>query len=119
MNHGIVLTLCNAVVWVATLAPSASLWAADHSMTFGFESGVETWRLAVFDEVEDVQLWIGFALDKFRRTMDALGDDGASHEGVGYWEYGVEYMLKLSDGETSLSHHACAKATRLLVDCSA
>ncbi|MCH5378294.1 MAG: hypothetical protein JJ992_30425, partial [Planctomycetes bacterium] len=22
------------------------------------------------------------------------GDDGASHEGVGYWEYGVEYLLK-------------------------
>jgi hypothetical protein len=26
-----------------------------------------------------------------------LGPDGASHEGVGYWEYGVEYMLKFMD----------------------
>ncbi len=56
--------------------------------------GLAVAGLAVFDEVQDAQLWIGFALDKFRRTMDALGDDGASHEGVGYWEYGVEYLLK-------------------------
>jgi hypothetical protein len=56
--------------------------------------GLAVAGLAVFDEVEEADLWIGFALDKFRRTMDALGSDGASHEGVGYWEYGVEYMLK-------------------------
>ena len=56
--------------------------------------GLSVAGMAVFDEVEDADLWIGFALDKFRRTMDALGSDGASHEGVGYWEYGVEYLLK-------------------------
>ncbi len=39
----------------------------------------------------------GCRWDKFRRTMAALGPDGASHEGVGYWEYGVEYMLKFMD----------------------
>jgi hypothetical protein len=56
--------------------------------------GLSVAGLAVFDEVEDAELWIGFALDKFRRSVDALGPDGASHEGVGYWEYGVEYLLK-------------------------
>jgi hypothetical protein len=56
--------------------------------------GLSVAGLAVFDEVEDAELWIGLALDKFRRTTDALGPDGASHEGVGYWEYGVEYLLK-------------------------
>jgi hypothetical protein len=49
---------------------------------------------ALFDEVPQAPSWIGLALDKFRRTMDVLGPDGASHEGVGYWEYGAEYMLK-------------------------
>ena len=38
--------------------------------------------------------WIELARDKFRRTEAALGSDGASHEGVGYWDYGVEYLLK-------------------------
>lgn len=56
--------------------------------------GLAVAGLAVFDEVEDAELWVGFALDKFRRTIEALGPDGASHEGVGYWEYGVEYLLK-------------------------
>ena len=56
--------------------------------------GLSIAGLAVFDEVEDADLWVGFALDKFRRSIDALGPDGASHEGVGYWEYGVEYLLK-------------------------
>ena len=41
--------------------------------------------------------WIGLPLDKFQRTMAALGPDGASHEGMGYWEYGAEYMLKFMD----------------------
>jgi hypothetical protein len=56
--------------------------------------GVGAAGFALFDEVEQARMWIGLASDKFRRTMDALGPDGASHEGVGYWEYGAEYMLK-------------------------
>jgi hypothetical protein len=56
--------------------------------------GLAATGFALFDGNEEARLWIGLALDKFRRTMDALGPDGASHEGVGYWEYGAEYMLK-------------------------
>jgi hypothetical protein len=57
-------------------------------------TGLSTAGLAILDEHEDAILWVGLAADKFKRTMDALGPDGASHEGVGYWGYGVEYMLK-------------------------
>lgn len=60
-------------------------------------TGMAVAGLALFDEVDDAQMWVGLPLDKFRRTMTALGPDGASHEGVGYWEYGVEYMLKFMD----------------------
>ena len=60
-------------------------------------SGMAVAGLALFDEVDDGVCWIGLPLEKFRRTMAALGPDGASHEGVGYWEYGVEYMLKFMD----------------------
>lgn len=56
--------------------------------------GLAAAGFALFDEHEEARLWIGLAQDKFRRTMDVLGPDGASHEGVGYWEYGAEYMLK-------------------------
>jgi hypothetical protein len=60
-------------------------------------SGMAVVGLALFDEVDDASRWMGLPLDKFQRTMAALGSDGASHEGVGYWEYGVEYMLKFMD----------------------
>jgi hypothetical protein len=54
-------------------------------------AGMAVSGLALFDEVDDAACWIGLPLEKFRRTMDSLGPDGASHEGVGYWEYGVEH----------------------------
>lgn len=60
-------------------------------------AGMAVAGLALFDEVEDAAMWMGLPLDKFQRTMAALGSDGASHEGVGYWEYGVENMLKFMD----------------------
>ena len=50
--------------------------------------------LALFDEVEDCSQWIGFPLDRIQRTMASLGDDGASHEGVAYWKYGVDHLLR-------------------------
>jgi hypothetical protein len=56
--------------------------------------GMAAAGFALYDEVDDGLLWIGLPLDKFRRTMQALGSDGASHEGAGYWQYGVEYMMK-------------------------
>ncbi|MCF7974126.1 MAG: DUF4962 domain-containing protein [Phycisphaerae bacterium] len=60
-------------------------------------AGMAVAGLALFDEVDDAVMWVGLPLGKFQRTMAALGSDGASHEGVGYWEYGVEYMLKFMD----------------------
>ena len=56
--------------------------------------GMATAALAIQDEVPATREWIALTLDKWRRTHAALGDDGASHEGVPYWSYGVEYLLK-------------------------
>ena len=49
-------------------------------------AGMSAAGFAVFDEVEDATRWIGLPLEKIQTTMEALGDDGASHEGVGYWQ---------------------------------
>ena len=38
--------------------------------------------------------WLELVREKYQGTEWALGPDGASHEGVPYWSYGVEYMLK-------------------------
>ncbi len=38
------------------------------------------------------------AVDKnFTQVLDALSPDGASHEGVGYWSYGLDALLKYYD----------------------
>ncbi len=57
-------------------------------------SGMAAAGFALFDEVPEASRWISLSLEKFQWTMAALGPDGASHEGVGYWGYGVEHMLK-------------------------
>jgi len=65
-------------------------------------TGLAAAGMAVYGEVEGAEGWIALPLEKYRTTFAALGDDGASHEGIGYWTYGVEYMLKFADLADSL-----------------
>jgi hypothetical protein len=43
--------------------------------------GLAAAGLALFDEFDEAYLWTGLAMDNLRRTLDALGTDGAGHEG--------------------------------------
>ncbi len=59
--------------------------------------GLAAAGFALLDDPEAgaaARVWIDLSLEKFRLTEAALGPDGASHEGAGYWSYGVEYLLK-------------------------
>ncbi len=58
--------------------------------------GLAAAGLAIADEFEEGLWWAGFAREKFQTTTAALGPDGASHEGIGYWQYGAEYLLKFN-----------------------
>jgi hypothetical protein len=51
--------------------------------------------LALFDEEPAATRWIALVREILSKTMLLLASDGASQEGVGYWEYGIEYLLKL------------------------
>jgi hypothetical protein len=42
--------------------------------------GLGATGFALFDETQEAHRWIGLASDKFRRTLEALGPDGASHD---------------------------------------
>lgn len=57
-------------------------------------TGLLTAGLALADENDDVREWVVFAQDRFGKTMEMLGPDGASHEGINYWSYGIEHILK-------------------------
>ena len=58
--------------------------------------GLATAGLAMWEEAPETIPWLSLCLSKFQRTFEALGSDGASHEGVGYWDYGVEHMIKFN-----------------------
>ncbi|MDF2837828.1 MAG: hypothetical protein K0Q63_3468, partial [Paenibacillus sp.] len=38
--------------------------------------------------------WFDFSKTKFDKVTEILGDDGASHEGYGYWHYGAVWAAK-------------------------
>lgn len=82
-------------------------------------TGLAAAGMALFGEVAGVDGWMLLPLEKARVTMASLGPDGASHEGVPYWSYGLEYLLKFMDlardllgvdlfGETAWFRHTTA-----------
>ncbi len=65
-------------------------------------AGLVAAGLALFGEVEGTDAWVLMSLKKVEITMKSLGPDGASHEGVPYWGYGVTHLLKFMDLAHSL-----------------
>jgi hypothetical protein len=65
-------------------------------------TGLAAAGLALYGEVPNVDGWILLPVEKLHTTMASLGSDGASHEGVPYWTYGLEYLLKLMDLDRGL-----------------
>jgi len=57
-------------------------------------AGLATCGFALFDESDEALGWIAWAQNFFDAVLEALGPDGASHEGVAYWGCGLEYLLK-------------------------
>jgi len=62
-------------------------------------TGLTAAGLAIYGDEgsPDVVPWLNVALNKMVNTMMYLGEDGASHEGYAYWEYGIEWLLKYMD----------------------
>jgi len=52
------------------------------------------WNEFNFDESPDTVDWFGYTMSAFGKTESLLADDGASHEGFPYWEYGTEWLIK-------------------------
>ncbi|MHC5039086.1 MAG: DUF4962 domain-containing protein [Planctomycetota bacterium] len=77
--------------------------------------------LALYGEDPDAPLWIGYALEKFKKAHTFLGSDGASHEGVSYWSLGTNrtliFVLAARDllGVDLLDHPWWRNTTRYLL----
>lgn len=57
-------------------------------------AGLAAAGLATFDELEDAPAWIQLAVDKTENTLAVRGDDGGHIEGIGYWGYDLDSLLK-------------------------
>ena len=52
---------------------------------------------ALYGEVPDADIWINQANNIFKKILSSLGEDGAYHEGIHYWSYGLECLLQYLD----------------------
>ncbi len=50
--------------------------------------------IALYDKDSRAESWLAAAENNFDTVLNLLSPDGASHEGVSYWSYGTEALLK-------------------------
>lgn len=50
--------------------------------------------VALCNEAKEAAEWLNAAEDNFRRVLAILPADGAGYEGVNYWSYGMEALLR-------------------------
>jgi hypothetical protein len=69
-------------------------------------AGLTAAAFALMDDPEvgaEVRPWFTHSLEKFRRTEELLGPDGASHEGTTYYSLGIDALLKFWNLAADLS----------------
>jgi hypothetical protein len=74
-------------------------WNYGHALqsnhTWVYSAGIMAAGLSLLDEEPAAREWIGQALSIMRMSDNLLSPDGVSQEGFGYYQYGMEYLLKL------------------------
>lgn len=59
--------------------------------------GLAAAGVAIYEDYADAQVWLDHVATDYAYVMDTLGTDGAGHEGVGYWGYGLTFILLYLD----------------------
>jgi hypothetical protein len=67
----------------------------NHNWVFAAGLGVAGFTLS--GEIDRAELWINQVLQNFHDVEQILLSDGATREGLGYWEYGLQYLLLFTD----------------------
>jgi hypothetical protein len=58
-------------------------------------AGLAAAGLATFDELGDAPAWLQITLDKIENLLTFRADDGTHIEGIGYWGYDLDSLLKI------------------------
>jgi hypothetical protein len=86
----------------AARALARGTWDEGHALlsnhTWVYATGVMAAGLALVDEdPEVVKGWVAQAVAILAASDALLAPDGSIQEGPGYWQYGVEYLVKLTE----------------------
>ena len=85
----------------AARALAQGTWGQGHALlsnhTWVYATGVMAAGLALVGEEPEAEGWVAQAVAILRASDTLLAPDGSIQEGPGYWQYGVEYLVKLTE----------------------
>ena len=77
-------------------------WAREYSLlqnhNYIVSMAVAVSGVALYREEPEAKIWLANSKDNFDEVSTFLSPDGASHEGVAYWSYGMDALLKYYEG---------------------
>ncbi len=62
--------------------------------------------LAFLEEIPEAGDWLAAALLDYERIAQHMNADGSSEEGLGYWSYGMNYILQFIEGTRNVTGSA-------------
>lgn len=84
----------NIIIERAGTLSGGAWWTRSYTMNHCWNgaSGSLVSAMAVYDEYPEALKWANAAHGWYRSIFEYLGDDGACHEGMMYWDYGMIFM---------------------------
>ena len=86
--------LADSKVWWKFKALQNHLWINT--------TAIATAGFALYGEVDRAKIWIKESHDKLLWVLNYLSPDGSSPEGMGYAQYGIEYLMKYFEAAKEL-----------------
>lgn len=85
-------------------AKSPIWWTTSYGQNHNYVNigSVMTAAIATYDTMTNADHAVHLAYDNFTKVLASLSTDGASHEGLSYWEYGIESLIRYFDIEKSV-----------------
>lgn len=84
----------NIIIERASILSKGGWWSKSYTMNHCWNgaAGSLTAAMAVYDEYPQALQWAKAAHNWYINIFKYLGDDGACHEGMMYWNYGLTFM---------------------------
>ena len=82
-----------APAMAARLLKGGDQYGYDDNHIITESCGLATAALAIFDEYNPAETWIDITANQFDKYIQLVGDDGATHEGLGYWGYSLQSSI--------------------------